>query len=181
VKYRGACSTGVARAGKHRLRIAWTYAGIAFVDAERRGLRLEIEKRMRMRLKDAPVPKLIRESVGELARGKFDIDVPIDLTWARDFERDVLLAARSIPWGETRPYSWLAREARRPLAVRAAASIIARNPLWLFVPWHRVIYKDGHATRSGRGGPPKHKEELLAREQPGRSKSSSRGPRSART
>lgn len=162
--FRGTCSTGVVQAGRQRLRVAWTHAGIAFVDPERRGLRPAIEKRIRMRLKEAPVPRLIRDSLLALARGALDIDVPIDLSWARDYERDVLLAARSIPWGETRPYSWLAREARRPLAVRAAASVIARNPLWFLVPWHRVIYKDGRATRPGRGGPPQYKEELLARE-----------------
>ncbi|HZV79079.1 MAG TPA: MGMT family protein, partial [Candidatus Binatus sp.] len=58
-------------------------------------------------------------------------------------------------------YSWLAREARRPLAIRAAASIIARDPLWLLVPWHRVVHKGGNVARAGG---PKRKEELLARE-----------------
>jgi len=63
-----------------------------------------------------------------LARGAHDTDLPIDLTWARDYERDVLFAAMRIPWGETRPYRWLAREARRPLAELLLAEFVESHP-----------------------------------------------------
>ena len=53
------------------------------------------------------------------------------------------MATRSIPAGETRPYGWVAREAGRPTAVRAAASVLARNPVPLLVPCHRVVRADG--------------------------------------
>jgi O-6-methylguanine DNA methyltransferase len=142
--------------------VAWTSAGVAFVDDDEPGIRLRIEKRMRMKLVERPVPSVIRRALIRAAKRPGGDDVPIDLSWARDYERDVLLAARSIPWGETRPYSWLAREARRPMAIRAAASIIAREPLWMLVPWHRVIYKGGVIGGSGAFG--KRKRELLARE-----------------
>ena len=117
--------------------------GVAFADTESRAAIDEAEHRLKMRLERKPVPKLIREALAAIARGDRDADVPVDLTWARDYERDVLLAAMRIPWGETRPYRWLAREAHRPLAVRAAASAIAHNPLWLIVPCHRVVRADG--------------------------------------
>jgi O-6-methylguanine DNA methyltransferase len=125
--------------------------GVAFVETEARAARAEASRRLKMRLEDKPVPKLIRESLAELGRGARDIDVPVDLTWARDYECDVLFAAMRIPWGETRPYRWLAREAHRPLAVRAAASVIARNPLWLIVPCHRVVRADGTIGAYGDG------------------------------
>jgi methylated-DNA-[protein]-cysteine S-methyltransferase len=143
------------------LRVAWTTAGVAFVDDGKPATKRMMEKRMKMQLVDRALPPDIQKALVNALRRPGGDDVPIDLSWARDFERDVLLAARSIPWGQTRPYSWLAREARRPLAVRAAASVIAREPLWLLIPWHRIIYKDGKTTR--RGGP-KAKEALLARE-----------------
>lgn len=117
--------------------------GVAYVATDSRAARAEASRRLKMRLESKPVPKLVRESLVGLERGARDVDVPVDLTWARDYERDVLFAAMRIRWGETRPYRWLAREAHRPLAVRAAASVIARNPLWLIIPCHRVVRADG--------------------------------------
>ena len=48
-------------------------------------------------------------------------------------------AAIHIPRGETRTYAWLAAAAGRPTAHRAAAHAMARNPLALLVPCHRVV------------------------------------------
>lgn len=48
-------------------------------------------------------------------------------------------AAMTIPPGQTRSYAWLARKAGRPRAIRAAAASMARNPLALLVPCHRVV------------------------------------------
>jgi methylated-DNA-[protein]-cysteine S-methyltransferase len=146
-----AASTGTIRIGKITLRVVWTFMGVAFVDAESRAGFAEAKRRLKMRLESKPIPKLIGDSLRALARGEREVDVPVDLTWARDYERDVLFAAMRIPWGETRPYRWLAREAHRPLAVRAAASSIARNPLWMIVPCHRVVRADGTIGAYGEG------------------------------
>ena len=139
--------------------------GVAYVREDSRAARVDASRRLKMRLESKPVPKLVRESLAALGRGARDTDVPVDLTWARDYERDVLFAAMRIPRGETRPYGWLAREAHRPLAVRAAASAIARNPLWLIVPCHRVVRADGSigAYGSGKAGVAR-KRALLKRE-----------------
>ena len=110
-----------------------------------------------------PVPALIRSSLVEASKGARDVDVPIDLSWASEYFQEVLAAAMRIPRGQTRPYSWLAREARRPLAVCAAASAMAKNPLWLLVPCHRVIAADGTIGSYGPSGVEK-KRELLKRE-----------------
>jgi len=67
----------------------------------------------------------------------------IDLDDATGFERAVLAATARIPAGETRPYGWVAREAGRPRAVRAAGTVLARNPIPLLVPCHRVTRADG--------------------------------------
>jgi O-6-methylguanine DNA methyltransferase len=76
-------------------------------------------------------------------RGRRGAGPALDLTGLTAFERDVLAATRTIPAGETRPYGWVAREAGRPTAVRAAASVLARNPVPLLVPCHRVVRADG--------------------------------------
>ena len=76
-------------------------------------------------------------------RGRRGAAPPLDLGGLTAFERDVLATTRTIPAGETRPYGWVAREAGRPTAVRAAASVLARNPVPLLVPCHRVVRADG--------------------------------------
>ena len=162
-RYRALASTGTVHVGRFALRVAWTHAGVAFVDEDADVDLASIERRLRMRLEQRRVPKLIRDALADAERGARELDVPIDLTWASDYEREVLLAAMRIPWGQTRPYSWLAREARRPLAVRAAASAIAKNPLWLLVPCHRVISANGTIGSYGSSGV-ERKRALLARE-----------------
>ncbi len=161
--WRPICSTGVVEVEAKRLRVAWTGAGVAFVDDATPTAKRLMAKRLKMELVEAQVPAKIRAALVKAAKRPGGDDVPIDLSWARDYERDVLLAARTIPWGETRPYSWLAREARRPRAVRAAASAIARNPLWFLVPWHRVVYKETKGKTPATAFA-KRKQQLLARE-----------------
>jgi O-6-methylguanine DNA methyltransferase len=162
--FRPVARSAVVTVAGERLRVAWTHRGIAAVEPESLAAKNRMERRLKMRLVTAPCPPVIRTFLADAAHGQAS-DEPIDLTWARDFEREVLEACRRIPYGETRSYGWLAREARRPLAVRAAASVIARNPLWLLVPCHRVIYRDGRLGPYGGGARGQaRKRALLARE-----------------
>lgn len=95
-------------------------------------------------------------------RGRSAASLPLDLRGLSDFERDVLDATRRVPAGEIRPYGWIAREAGRPRAVRAVGSVLARNPVPLLIPCHRVVRADGRLGDYlfGTG----HKEELLRAE-----------------
>ncbi|HEY3688386.1 MAG TPA: MGMT family protein [Streptosporangiaceae bacterium] len=70
-------------------------------------------------------------------------DIRFDLAELSGFERDVLLAAATIPRGEVRPYGWIAREIGNPKAVRAVGSALGRNPVPLLIPCHRVVRSDG--------------------------------------
>ena len=78
-------------------------------------------------------------------------DEPIDVHDSPPFHREAWKACRSIPRGETRSYKWLAANAGRPAAARAAGQAMARNPLPIIVPCHRVIASDGHLGGFGRG------------------------------
>ena len=60
-----------------------------------------------------------------------------------NFEWKVLKTALSIPLGQTRSYSWVARKIGRPQAVRAVGQALRRNPYPLLIPCHRVIQSDG--------------------------------------
>jgi methylated-DNA-[protein]-cysteine S-methyltransferase len=70
-----------------------------------------------------------------------------------DFQRRVLLEACEIPPGETRSYAWLAARVGHPGAARAVGTALARNPLPLVVPCHRVVRADGRIGHYGCGGP----------------------------
>ncbi len=86
----------------------------------------------------------------------------LDLRGLSDFERAVLAATARVPAGQLRPYAWIAREAGRPKAVRAVGTVLARNPVPLLVPCHRVVRSDGRLGQYMFG--PEHKEELLRAE-----------------
>ncbi len=60
-----------------------------------------------------------------------------------DFDRRVWEVLRCIPIGETRTYQEVAELVGSPRGWRAVGGAVARNPLPLFVPCHRVICKNG--------------------------------------
>ena len=77
-------------------------------------------------------------------------------------QRDGWAALRRIPPGQPLTYTEFAAELGRPSAVRAAASVCARNAPALFVPCHRVLRGDG--SMGGFAWGTAVKASLLARE-----------------
>ncbi len=71
-----------------------------------------------------------------------DIDVPTDVA-ATAFQRRVWQYLQSIPRGEVRSYTEVARAIGRPDAVRAVAGAVASNPVAVLIPCHRVIRGNG--------------------------------------
>lgn len=76
-----------------------------------------------------------------------------------DFQLAVWQQLRNIQYGETYSYSDVAIAINQPLAVRAVASAIGKNPLLIVIPCHRVIGKNGKLTGFRSGLP--LKEQLL--------------------
>ena len=71
---------------------------------------------------------------------------------------------RKIPRGSVRTYSQVAKGIEKPLAVRAVANAIGKNPYAPKIPCHRVIRSDGSlGGYSGKGGV-KTKRLLLKKE-----------------
>ena len=69
-----------------------------------------------------------------------------------------------IPRGKLKTYSQVAKAIGKPLAVRAVANAIGRNPYPPKIPCHRVIRSDGTlGGYSGKGGI-KKKKMLLKKE-----------------
>jgi len=86
--------------------------------------------------------KWVRSIVRHLAGSNPRLDLPTDVV-ATAFQRRVWEALRSIPLGETRTYSEVARSIGKPSAVRAVARACATNPAAIVVPCHRVVRTDG--------------------------------------
>lgn len=59
------------------------------------------------------------------------------------FERAVLQATRSIPYGETRTYGEIAEAIGRPGAARAVGQALGKNRTCIVVPCHRVVAANG--------------------------------------
>ena len=80
------------------------------------------------------------------------------------FQLKVWSYLRKIPRGRVKTYSQVAKAIRRPLAVRAVANAIGKNPYAPKIPCHRVIRSDGLlGGYSGKGGV-KTKRFLLKKE-----------------
>ena len=63
------------------------------------------------------------------------------------------LFGKKIPRGSVKTYSQVAKDIGKPLAVRAVANAIGKNPCAPKIPCHRVIRSDGSlGGYSGKGG-----------------------------
>lgn len=72
-------------------------------------------------------------------------DLPLDLT-GTPFQRRVWHALLAIPYGETVTYRDLACDLGRPGGAQAVGGAVARNPVSIVVPCHRVLGSDGSLT-----------------------------------
>jgi len=78
--------------------------------------------------------RIVRHLSGAVER----LDLPTDVAGTA-FQEDVWRAVRTIPPGETRTYSDVARSLGRPQAARAVARAVASNRVALVIPCHRVV------------------------------------------
>jgi len=71
-------------------------------------------------------------------------DVVVDLSNQDEFFREIYAAARRIGWGRTTTYGTLAKElGRGPEAARDVGQAMAKNPVALIIPCHRVLAAGG--------------------------------------
>ena len=89
--------------------------------------------------------------------------VEINLENYTKFSRKILTSLRSVKYGQTITYGQLAEKAGYPNAARAAGTVLAKNPLPLIIPCHRVICANGdigNFTAEGGTATKKHMLEL---------------------
>jgi methylated-DNA-[protein]-cysteine S-methyltransferase len=95
----------------------------------------------------------------------FGSDVPVLLAGLSSFDSSVLTACRGVQFGKMVTYSALARQLGRPAAARAVGGALARNPMPLIIPCHRVIRIDGRIGGFSAPGGKDLKAKLLNHEQ----------------
>jgi methylated-DNA-[protein]-cysteine S-methyltransferase len=128
----------------------------------------ENDKPGRVRLgpmREAPDNPILMRTAQQLqeyfagTRNRFDLDLDFAGT---EFQKKVWVALLTIPFGETRSYSEIARQIGNPSAVRAVGAANGKNPISIVAPCHRVIGASGKLT--GFAGGLEAKEQLLTLE-----------------
>ncbi|MBS1883780.1 MAG: methylated-DNA--[protein]-cysteine S-methyltransferase [Actinobacteria bacterium] len=137
--------------------------GLPGEDAE--ALLAELAGRISPRVLKAPagLDEERRELDDYFAGRRRAFELPIDWQLSHGFHLRARQEIAAIPYGQTRTYTDLAREAGNERAVRAAGSACSRNPIPLVVPCHRVLRSDG--SLGGYAGGLAMKEKLLQMEQ----------------
>lgn len=152
--------------------IAWSAAGITRFQLPTPGV-AGAEWRMRRRLPDAepaaPPPEVA--AVVAAARRYFTGEATelshaaLDLGDQPPAFREIYAAARRIGWGETTTYGALARTlGAGPLGAREVGEAMARNPVPLIIPCHRVLAAGGRLGGFSAPGGVAAKQRMLALE-----------------
>ena len=130
--------------GATELRLCWLALAGTAAEAEE-SLRKEFPLAELRR--DPSLSRLVDEAVATVIDGSKNKNEPkaLDLRGTA-FQLRVWQALRTIPRGETRTYSQLAREMGMPTATRAVARACALNRVSVLVPCHRVVGASGSLT-----------------------------------
>jgi methylated-DNA-[protein]-cysteine S-methyltransferase len=105
----------------------------------------------------------VRRQLDEYFEGQRQrFDLRTDRQLIHGFARKVLAQTSRIPYGSFLTYGEVAAEAGNPRAHRAAGSALARNPIPIVIPCHRVLRSGGLVGNYGGG--PEMKARLLAME-----------------
>jgi len=96
---------------------------------------------------EPPYSPLFANAIEQLRRyfrgERIPLEAKFDFSDATDFQKRVWEATRTVPYGETRSYAWLARKVNNPKSSRAVGQALSANPLPLFIPCHRILRSDG--------------------------------------
>jgi methylated-DNA-[protein]-cysteine S-methyltransferase len=92
-------------------------------------------------------------------------DIPIVFDGLSVFTRRILTACRDIGFGQTVSYGRLAKMAGYPGSARAVGGALAKNPLPLIIPCHRVICSNGSLGGFSAPGGVNLKKKLLKLEE----------------
>ncbi|MGE0701649.1 MAG: methylated-DNA--[protein]-cysteine S-methyltransferase [Hyphomicrobiaceae bacterium] len=150
--------------------IAWSRAGfvrLQLPETTREATELRISAR---RVPErGPLPRPVEAAVSLLQRyfaaGTVDLgSIAVDLAGVPEFHAAIYAALRRVPCGETITYGELARAVGAPGAARGVGQAMARNPVPVVIPCHRVLAKGERLGGFSAPGGVATKQRLLALE-----------------
>jgi methylated-DNA-[protein]-cysteine S-methyltransferase len=138
-----------------RVYVGFKETRIAFIGLDRgeplERVRERVEQRLRRSVIAGNPPPWLKNLFDDFFQTwRVDEDA-VDISDLTPFEQAALKAAAKIPPGEVRTYSWVAQTIGRPRAARAVGQVMARNPVPLFFPCHRVVDSNGDLHNYGYG------------------------------
>ncbi|HET6276581.1 MAG TPA: methylated-DNA--[protein]-cysteine S-methyltransferase [Candidatus Cybelea sp.] len=130
-----------------RLYVGFKCDRIAYVSLDTGGPAEEVvaraERRLHRRVVEGDAPGWLVRALDHFFNTWTLDDALVDISDLTAFEQAALRAAARIPPGEVRSYAWVATQIGRPKAARAVGRVMARNPMPLLFPCHRVVDSSG--------------------------------------
>ena len=130
-----------------KLYVSFRHSGITAVALDRGDGDETVVAKLQRRLGRGLVPSQTPQWVADTVAAFFRTHKPdlerVDISDLTPFEQSALRAAATIPPGEVRSYGWIAETIGQPSAARAVGRAMARNPVVLLYPCHRVVDANG--------------------------------------
>jgi methylated-DNA-[protein]-cysteine S-methyltransferase len=125
--------------------VAVNTRGLCAVDFGRRETDFlqRLDPRARLEKNPKAVQRVTKQLLEYFARDRTKFDLPIDLSVLTPFQRSVLDIACRIAPGRVWTYHRVAEEMGRPKSSRPVGQALARNPVPIIIPCHRVVASDG--------------------------------------
>lgn len=135
----------IIKAGRDEVLVAFSDRGLRLITTgiSEDDFRVAYARRFGRDLTRATLPAAWRSQIIDALSGEGVKKPVVDLADAGEFERRVLEILTKIPRGEVRTYTWVAKQAGNPKAIRAVGNICARNVVPFVVPCHRVVPASG--------------------------------------
>ena len=146
-----------------RLFVAVNQKGLCAVDFGRREAEFfeRVDPRTRLEKNSKAVQHVMTQLREYFAGDRPQFHLSVDLSALTPFQRGVLETACRITPGKVWTYHRLAQELGRPQCSRPVGQALARNPIPIVIPCHRVIASDGSLGGYSGGSGLKAKRWLL--------------------
>jgi len=130
-----------------KLFVGFRHTGITAIALDRgegeESVLARLQRRLGRGLIPSQAPQWVRDTVEAFFRTHRPDLERVDISELTPFEQSALRAAATIPPGEVRSYGWVAEAIGQPTAARAVGRAMARNPVPLLYPCHRVVDATG--------------------------------------
>lgn len=122
-----------------------TKFGLITLIVSEAGLKRIVLKKLRVHIEKSEneILKQARNEIKSYLKGEiFKFSIPLDLSEITDFQSEVYKQVRLVPYGTTVSYTELATRLGSPEKRRAVGMALARNPLPIVIPCHRIVRLD---------------------------------------